>query len=126
MLQGGDTRTYLLAWAMYWCWGIGVTGGYHRLWSHKSYSASMPIQALLMFFASGAGEGSCYWWSRDHRMHHKFGDTQSVCLYAAYTLWTTRCISSFCMYSSPLPTGPIQYSEGILVGSHGPHVPSSG
>lgn len=56
-------------------YGIGITGGCHRLWSHKSYSASTPLKILLMLWNSGANQGSIFHWSRDHRLHHKFSDT---------------------------------------------------
>lgn len=56
-------------------YAIGITGGSHRLWSHKSYSASTPMKILLMLWSSGANQGSIFHWSRDHRLHHKFSDT---------------------------------------------------
>ena len=55
--------------------GLGITGGAHRLWAHKSYHASTPLRILLMLFNCGANQGSIYHWSRDHRLHHKFSDT---------------------------------------------------
>lgn len=60
-------------WVMY-C--IGITAGSHRLWAHKSYSASTPLKVLLMLWSSGAHQGSIFHWSRDHRLHHKFSDTE--------------------------------------------------
>lgn len=70
-----DYRTWILCGVMYWLFGLGITGGYHRLWSHKSYSAVPALEWALAWFGAGAGEGSIYWWSRDHRLHHKFTDT---------------------------------------------------
>lgn len=32
--------------------GLGITGGSHRLWAHKSYKASWPIRVFLMFMNS--------------------------------------------------------------------------
>jgi len=55
--------------------GIGVTAGLHRLWSHKSYKAKTPAKVLLMILASASNQGSIYFWCRDHRIHHKFSDT---------------------------------------------------
>lgn len=71
-----DYRTLLLASYMNLMAGLGITGGYHRLWAHKSFNASRPIEYLLAFYGAAAGEGSIFWWSRDHRMHHKFEDTR--------------------------------------------------
>jgi len=60
-----------------WCFitGIGVTAGMHRLWTHRSYKAKTPYRFLLMILASMSNQGTIYHWCRDHRMHHKFSDT---------------------------------------------------
>jgi stearoyl-CoA desaturase (delta-9 desaturase) len=51
--------------------GLGITAGYHRLWAHRAYNASMPLQYFLALGGSGAVEGSIRWWSRGHRAHHR-------------------------------------------------------
>jgi len=61
----------------YVCAGIGITGGAHRLWAHRSYSAHWTVRALLMLFNSMASQGTIYHWARDHRAHHKFSETPS-------------------------------------------------
>lgn len=63
---------FVVFWVLY---AVGITGGSHRLWAHKSYSASLPLRIFLMLLNSGANQGSIYHWSRDHRLHHKFSDT---------------------------------------------------
>jgi stearoyl-CoA desaturase (delta-9 desaturase) len=55
--------------------GIGITMGYHRLWSHRSYKANTLLKILLAFFGAGASEGSILWWSKYHRLHHYKSDT---------------------------------------------------
>lgn len=49
--------------------------GYHRLWSHRSYNASRPLQYLLCLMGASAVQGSVYWWARGHRSHHRYTDT---------------------------------------------------
>ena len=49
--------------------------GYHRYWAHRSYNASLPLQYFLAMGGSGAVEGSIRWWSRGHRAHHRYTDT---------------------------------------------------
>jgi stearoyl-CoA desaturase (delta-9 desaturase) len=49
--------------------------GYHRLWSHRSYNASLPLQIFLICGGTSAVQGSCYWWARAHRSHHRHTDT---------------------------------------------------
>lgn len=55
---------------------LGITAGAHRLWSHKSYETVWPIRLLLMCANSMAHQGSIYHWVRDHRMHHRYTDTE--------------------------------------------------
>ncbi|XP_030369653.1 stearoyl-CoA desaturase 5 [Scaptodrosophila lebanonensis] len=57
--------------------GIGITAGAHRLWSHKSYTASLPLRVLLAFAFSIAGQRDAYTWALDHRIHHKFSETDA-------------------------------------------------
>jgi stearoyl-CoA desaturase (Delta-9 desaturase) len=55
--------------------GLGITTGYHRLFSHKSYKAHPVMKALLLFFGSLAAENSAIEWSYNHRIHHAKTDT---------------------------------------------------
>ena len=55
--------------------GTSVGAGAHRLWSHKSYDASVPLQVYLMLGHTLSGHNSAFTWARDHRVHHKFSDT---------------------------------------------------
>lgn len=54
---------------------IGITGGYHRLWSHRSYNARTPLQLFYAVAGAGAVQGSVLWWARHHRAHHRYTDT---------------------------------------------------
>jgi stearoyl-CoA desaturase (Delta-9 desaturase) len=54
---------------------LSITMGYHRLFSHKSYEAHPVLQSILLFISAGAFQGSALKWSSDHRIHHKFEDT---------------------------------------------------
>ena len=64
-------------WAIiyYFATGLGITAGYHRLWAHTSYSATLPLRVFLAAVGGGAVEGSVRWWARDHRAHHRYTDT---------------------------------------------------
>lgn len=68
-------ETLLLTLFMVYATGMGITAGYHRLFSHKSYEAAAPIRWLLTFFGAGALEKSVIEWSHDHRNHHRYVDT---------------------------------------------------
>jgi stearoyl-CoA desaturase (Delta-9 desaturase) len=57
--------------------GFGITVGVHRLWSHRSYDAALPLRVFLMLCNSIANQGSIFHWSRDHRVHHKYTETDA-------------------------------------------------
>lgn len=54
---------------------LSITMGYHRLYSHKSFEAHPVLEAILLFISAGAFQGSALKWSSDHRIHHRFEDT---------------------------------------------------
>jgi len=72
-----DLQTKTLIWSIiyYYATGMGITAGYHRYWSHRSYKASIPLQIVLALIGGGAIQGSIRWWSRGHRAHHRWTDT---------------------------------------------------
>ncbi|KAI5202356.1 putative delta-9 desaturase [Aureobasidium subglaciale] len=71
-------RLYTAIWAIayYFATGLGITAGYHRLWAHTSYQATIPLKIFLAAVGGGAVEGSIRWWARDHRAHHRYTDTE--------------------------------------------------
>jgi len=68
-------RTYALAFASYFIAGIGITSGYHRLFSHRSYDATFPVKLILTLMGTTAFEMSVLDWAADHRAHHRYTDT---------------------------------------------------
>ena len=67
--------TFFFSIFYYFVMGMGITAGYHRLWAHRSYNASLPLQYVLAIAGAGAVEGSIKWWCRGHRAHHRYTDT---------------------------------------------------
>lgn len=68
-------KTAIFSVFWYFVTGLGITAGYHRLWAHRSYNASKALQYILCFAGAGAVQGSIKWWSRGHRAHHRYTDT---------------------------------------------------
>jgi len=68
-------QTWVLFFLHYLTGGIGITAGYHRLFSHRAYSAHPVFKYTLLFFATGAFQMSCLEWCNDHRAHHRYTDT---------------------------------------------------
>ncbi len=68
--------TWILAGALTIATGMSITAGYHRLMSHKSYTAAWPVRLFFLLFGAAAFEGSALEWSTDHRNHHRYEDTE--------------------------------------------------
>ncbi len=61
---------------MYLISGFGVTIGFHRLFTHKSFETSRVMQAILAIAGSMAVEGSVLQWVATHRCHHQHSDAE--------------------------------------------------
>jgi stearoyl-CoA desaturase (delta-9 desaturase) len=60
--------------AAYCFTGLGVTVGFHRLFTHKSFEAKPWFRNLLAIAGSMAIQGPVIRWVADHRRHHAFAD----------------------------------------------------
>ncbi|XP_073992380.1 acyl-CoA Delta-9 desaturase [Rhodnius prolixus] len=69
--------TTLWTFFMIYSSGLGITAGAHRLWSHKSYKAKWPLRLLLAFLFTISGQRHIYVWALDHRVHHKYSETDA-------------------------------------------------
>nr|GAT58921.1 delta-9 fatty acid desaturase protein [Mycena chlorophos] len=70
-------KTLVFSCAYYLFSMFGITAGFHRLWAHRSYNATLPLRVFLILGGTSAVQGSCYWWGRGHRSHHRWTDTDS-------------------------------------------------
>jgi stearoyl-CoA desaturase (delta-9 desaturase) len=64
----------VLAVALYFVVGHGVTIGFHRLFTHRGFHARRPLKVTLAVFGSMAFQGSIIGWVAEHRRHHQFTD----------------------------------------------------
>ena len=53
---------------------FGVTAGYHRYFSHRSFSTGRVFRFLLGFLAQSSAQRGVLWWAGNHRHHHRFSD----------------------------------------------------
>jgi stearoyl-CoA desaturase (delta-9 desaturase) len=60
--------------ATYCFTGLGVTIGFHRLFTHKSFEAKPWFRNVLAIAGSMAIQGPVIRWVADHRRHHAFAD----------------------------------------------------
>jgi stearoyl-CoA desaturase (delta-9 desaturase) len=56
--------------------GLGVTVGYHRLFTHQSFEASRPLKIVLAIAGSMSVQGNIIGWVATHRRHHAFSDQE--------------------------------------------------
>jgi stearoyl-CoA desaturase (delta-9 desaturase) len=54
--------------------GLGITVGFHRLFTHRSFKTTRTVRALLAVFGSMAVEGPVDEWVATHRKHHRYSD----------------------------------------------------
>jgi stearoyl-CoA desaturase (delta-9 desaturase) len=66
-----EITLFLVMWALT---GLGISVGYHRLFTHKSFSAVVPVRAALAILGSMAGQGAILSWCAMHRRHHECSD----------------------------------------------------
>ena len=59
---------------LYVATGIGITVGYHRLFTHRSFRTTPAVRAVFAVLGSAALEGPVVAWVADHRKHHAFSD----------------------------------------------------
>lgn len=53
---------------------FGITAGYHRYFSHRSYKTSRVFQFILALLGTLAFQSGVLWWSAKHREHHRDSD----------------------------------------------------
>lgn len=58
----------------YYFTGLGVTVGYHRLFTHQSFVARRPLKIALAIAGSMSVQGAIIDWVGTHRRHHAFSD----------------------------------------------------
>jgi stearoyl-CoA desaturase (delta-9 desaturase) len=56
--------------------GLGLTVGYHRLFTHQSFSTSPAISVAFLVLGSMAGRGPMVSWVAMHRRHHERSDRE--------------------------------------------------
>ena len=69
---------YYLLWlaATYAIRMFGVTAGFHRYFSHRSFRVNRVTQFLLAFLAQTSAQKGVLWWAAHHRRHHRYSDTE--------------------------------------------------
>ena len=72
--EATTTTTIVLAIACFLIRKFGITGGYHRYFSHRTFKTSRFFQFVLAFLGGAAAQKGALWWAAHHRHHHKHSD----------------------------------------------------
>jgi stearoyl-CoA desaturase (delta-9 desaturase) len=73
---GVSTGTLVLCAVLYVVRMFGVTAGYHRYFSHRSFKTSRAGQFVLAWLAQSSAQRGALWWAAVHRHHHRHSDTE--------------------------------------------------
>jgi stearoyl-CoA desaturase (delta-9 desaturase) len=65
-----------IAAVMYLLTAIGITVGFHRLMTHRSFQTSKPVEYAFAVLGSMAVQGPTIAWVADHRKHHAHTDEE--------------------------------------------------
>lgn len=60
--------------ALFWMRMFGITAGYHRYFSHRSFKTSRFFQFLLAVIGTTSLQKGVLWWAGHHRHHHRYSD----------------------------------------------------
>jgi stearoyl-CoA desaturase (delta-9 desaturase) len=73
LLHPSDLAVFAI---MYLLTGLGITVGFHRLFTHRSFKTSPVLRGVFAILGSAAIEGPVISWVADHRKHHAFSDRE--------------------------------------------------
>ncbi len=65
-----------IAAAMYLLTAAGITVGFHRLLTHRSFQTSKPLEYVFAILGTMAVQGPTIAWVADHRKHHAHADEE--------------------------------------------------
>jgi stearoyl-CoA desaturase (delta-9 desaturase) len=71
LLHWSDLAVFAILYALT---ALGITVGFHRLFTHRSFCTTPRVRAVLAVLGSAAIEGPIISWVADHRKHHAFSD----------------------------------------------------
>lgn len=72
--RGVELRDLMICAGMYALTVFGITMGFHRLFTHKSFKCGKAMRAVLGIAGSMASQGPLFFWVACHRRHHQHSD----------------------------------------------------
>jgi stearoyl-CoA desaturase (delta-9 desaturase) len=71
-----DAVDISLFFGMWLVTGLGLTVGYHRLFTHRAFSTGAAMSSIFIVMGSMAGRGPMLSWVAMHRRHHELSDQE--------------------------------------------------
>ncbi|TDU68097.1 stearoyl-CoA desaturase (delta-9 desaturase) [Prosthecobacter fusiformis] len=71
-----DLTAILLCVGLFLVRKFGITGGYHRYFSHRSFKTSRWFQFVLAWLGGMSAQKGALWWAAHHRHHHQHSDQE--------------------------------------------------
>jgi stearoyl-CoA desaturase (delta-9 desaturase) len=102
---------------------MGITLGYHRLFSHRAFKAKTPVKLATLIFGACAFEDSALDWSSDHRNHHKHTDDDHEDPYSISRgfFWAHMGWIFFKLYPRELENVPDLKKDKLVMWQHRNH-----
>jgi stearoyl-CoA desaturase (delta-9 desaturase) len=97
--------------ALYLAAGLGVTMGFHRLLTHRSFQTPRWVEYLLTVLGSLATQGGPVQWVAIHRIHHKHSDGDGDPHSPRHGLWWAHIL--WWMPYRPAVDDPVQYERYV-------------
>jgi stearoyl-CoA desaturase (Delta-9 desaturase) len=69
-------REFTLFLGLYLLTGFGITLGFHRFLTHRSFKSGRPLTFVLLALGSMANQGRCIDWAAHHLKHHAYSDRE--------------------------------------------------
>ncbi|MEP6888442.1 MAG: fatty acid desaturase [Nitrospirales bacterium] len=90
-VYGFSTLDWTMFVVLYLITGLGITVGYHRLISHRSFECKPWVKGCLLIAGGWALENSALRWCSDHIRHHARCDGQEDPYNATKGFWYSHC-----------------------------------
>jgi hypothetical protein len=123
-VHGYTKLDWALAGALYIISGLGITVGYHRMISHRSFRCPNWVKVVFLVAGSWAMENSALKWSANHARHHARVDQEEDPYNAMKGFWYSHCVWFF--MKSPYKTeryAPWLRQDPIVMWRHRWYVP---
>ena len=69
-------REFILFFSLYLLTGLGITTGFHRMLTHRSFETNPVIKTIFLILGSMAVEGHAIDWAANHLKHHAHSDQE--------------------------------------------------